>query len=151
MPDYQLTEAEAERILQLPKWVEAEPEWRQNENGDWTARVPVLATEQMTLEWYARFNPRTDNYTSILFWHRINLRRLDVGKIHHNPDCQNVGRIHKHGWTDAVHDHIAYEPLEISSNEDVSTTLKKFLLECRIELRVVLRNPPSTYQMDLGA
>ena len=37
MPDYQLTEAEAERILQLSKWIEADPEWRQNENGDWIA------------------------------------------------------------------------------------------------------------------
>lgn len=104
----------------------------------------------MPLEWYARFNPRTGNYTSILFWNRINLRRLDVGKIHHNPNCQDVGRIHKHSWTDVYHDHIAYEPGEMSRGDDISTVLKRFLVESRIELRVALRNPPVTDQMDLG-
>ena len=43
MPDYPLTEAEAERILQLPKWIDTEPQWQQNEYGDWIMRVPVVA------------------------------------------------------------------------------------------------------------
>jgi len=150
VPDYPLTEAEAERILQLPKWIDTEPQWQQNEYGDWIMRVPVLADEQVPLEWYARFNPRTGNYTSILFWQRINLRRLDVGKLHHNPDCQNVGRIHKHCWTDAARNHVAYEPAEMARNDEVMTTLQKFLAECGITLRVALRNPPTTYQRDLG-
>lgn len=124
--------------------------WQQNEYGDWIMRVPVVADEQVPLEWYARFNPRTGNYTSILFWQRINLRRLDVGKLHHNPDGQNVGRIHKHRWTDAARHHVAYEPAEMARNDEVMTTLQKFLAECGITLRVALRNPPATYQRDLG-
>ena len=49
MPDYSLTEVEAERILHLPKWVDTELQWRQNENGDWIMRDPVLADEQIPL------------------------------------------------------------------------------------------------------
>jgi hypothetical protein len=150
VPDYSLTEAEAERILHLPKWVDTELQWRQNENGDWIMRAPVLADEQIPLTWYVRFNPRTGNYTSILFWQQINLRRLDVGKRHHNPDCRDVGRMHKHRWTDAVRDHMAYEPGEMSQQDDVGTTLQKFLAECEVALRVPLYNPPAASQRDLG-
>jgi len=144
VPEYSLTEAEAERILGLPKWIEAELRWLENEHGDWIMRTPVLADEQMPLTWYARFNPRTGNYTSILFWQQINLRRLDIGKRHHNPDCRDIGRIHKHRWTEAARNHVAYEPEEMSQNDDVLTTLQKFLAECGIALRVSLRHPPTT-------
>ena len=133
-----------------PKLIETEPQWQQNENGDWVTRVSVLSAEQLPVEWYARFNPRTRNYTSILFWHRINLRRLDGGKLHHNPDCQNVGRIHKHRWADATHNHFAYEPPEMAHSDDVVTILERFLDECGVALRVALRNPPVTSQRDLG-
>ncbi len=150
MPDYTLTEAEAERILHLPKWIEAELQWRQNEYGDWMMRVPVLANEQLPLQWYVRFNPRTGNYTAILFWQHINLQRLDVGKRHHNPDCQDVGHIHKHRWTDAAQNRVAYEPEEMSRDDDAMTTLQKFPAECGITLRVALHNPPHGSQRDLG-
>lgn len=142
----EIDEAGAERILALPKWIEEDLLWATDgENTITTASV--FAEEQIPLTWYTRYNPRTGIYTSILFWHRTCLRRLDVGKLHRNPPPIRdvVGRIHKHRWTDAARDKLAYEPPEMSLSDSVAETLKKFLVECNIELRSELRNPPSTH------
>lgn len=149
MPEYRIDKIEAERILQLSKWIETDPVWLQD-NGHWSFRLPVWSVEQQPLEWYARYNPRNGIYTSILFWHHVNLRRLDVGKIHHNPDCHDIGRMHKHRLTDANHNRDAYEPLEVLVSDDVVTVLGKFLGECQIELRSTLQQPPASYRRDLG-
>lgn len=150
MADNQITEIEAERILQLTKWIDREIQWRQDENLNWIVRAPVQSIEQLPLEWYARYNPRTGYYSCILFWHQTNLRRLDVGKLHHNPDCQTVGRIHKHRWSDAARDHYAYEPDNMTQRDDMPAILSKFLAECNIELRASLRIPPINFQRGLG-
>jgi hypothetical protein len=38
---------------------------------------------------------------------------LDLGKDHHNPDCNFVGERHKHRWNQPVRDKEAYVPLDI--------------------------------------
>jgi hypothetical protein len=48
--EYQLGEAEAERILQLDKWIEARLTWRQDDAGNWFVRVPVECSQQQNLE-----------------------------------------------------------------------------------------------------
>ncbi len=39
---------------------------------------------------------------------------LDMGKDHHNPSCSNVGRKHKHRWTEQLRDKEAYVPEDIT-------------------------------------
>src|SRR5882762_601599 len=40
---------------------------------------------------------------------------LDMGKDHHNPSCFNVGRKHKHRWTEKFRDKDAYVPEDITA------------------------------------
>jgi hypothetical protein len=40
---------------------------------------------------------------------------LDLGKDHHNPDCNFIGERHKHRWKESVRDKDAYEPTDIKA------------------------------------
>jgi len=108
--------------------------------------MPVRAEEQLPLRLYGRFNPRTGNYTFIFFHGRLNLRRLDVGKRHHNPECDNVGSVHKHKWTDRFRDKWAYEPSDIQDSASIRENLLKFLAQCNITLDGHFVEPPQIYQ-----
>ena len=68
---------------------------------------------------------------------------LDLGKDHHNPDCQNVGERHKHRWTDTHRDKLAYVPSDIT--EPASNPLgvwRQFCKEARITHKGVMHAPP---------
>jgi hypothetical protein len=43
---------------------------------------------------------------------------LDLGKEHHNPQCQQVGDKHKHRWTEQFHDKEAYVPDDITATAE---------------------------------
>lgn len=148
---YHLGESEAERILTLEKTIRIKLHWQRDEHGNWFVRVPVECKETRNLEWYARYNPLSGNYTSILFWQKQTIiRRLDIGKSHQNPDGTRVGRLHKHRLTDKYGDRVAYEPPEMSLVDDMVTTLGKFLEECNVEPRVNMLAPPTLQQDGLG-
>jgi len=68
---------------------------------------------------------------------------LDMGKDHHNPSCTNVGRKHKHRWTEQLRDKEAYVPEDITAlvTEPVSVW-KQFCLESRISHNGVMYAPP---------
>ncbi len=144
-----LQEAEAEHIVRLPKRVKGPNNWQQRDDGNWYMEMPVEAPEQWPLRLYGRFNPRTGCYTFILFCGTLNVRRLDVGKRHHNPDCNDVGPVHKHTWTDRSGDKWAYEPSDISSANSIRETFFAFLAECHIAFEGQFREPPQTYQKGL--
>jgi len=146
MPGTILSEVEAERIISLPKRIVGQNHWQQRDDGNWYIEMPVEAEEQLPLRLYGRFNPRTGNYTFILFCGRLNLRRLDVGKRHHNPECDNVGTPHKHIWTDRFRDKWAYEPSELNDTESIGDVFLKFLAECNIILEGRFVEPPRAYQ-----
>jgi len=149
MPDTILSEAEAERIIGLPKRISGQINWQQRDDGNWYTEMPVEAEEQLPLRLYGRFNPRTGNYTFILFCGRLNLRRLDVGKRHHNPECDNVDTPHKHTWTDRFRDKWAYGPTEMEDTDSISGTFAKLLTECNIALDGRFVEPPHAYQRRL--
>ena len=149
MSDTILSEAEVERIIDLPKRITGSNQWRRQEDGNWYMELPVEAPEQWPLRLYGRFNPRTGNYTFILFCGRLNLRRLDVGKHHHNPECEDVGTPHKHRWTDRFRDKWAYEPAEMNNGDPIGDTFANFLAECNITLEGRFVEPPQVYQRRL--
>ena len=76
----------------------------------------------------------------------MNLRRLDIGKRHHNPTCEDVGTIHKHTWTDEFHDKWAYEPPEIEETNTIREVFTAFLTECNIAVNGRFVEPPQEYQ-----
>jgi len=149
MPDTILSEAEAERMIGLPKRIVGQNQWRQGDDGNWYTEIPVKAEEQLPLQLYGRFNPRTGNYTFILFCGRLNLRRVDVGKHHHNPDCDNVGTPHKHTWTERFRDKWAYKPPEMKNTDSIGNTFAQLLTECNITLDGRFVEPPRAYQRRL--
>ena len=149
MPDTILSEAEAERIIGLPKRISGQNDWQQQDDGNWYTEMPVETEEQLPLRLYGRFNPRTSNYTLILFCGRLNLRRVDVGKRHHNPECDNMGTPHKHRWSDRFRDKWAYEPPEMEDADSIGDTFAKLLAECNITLDGRFVEPPQAYQRRL--
>jgi hypothetical protein len=149
MSDVILSEAEAERIIDLPKRISEHNSWEQRDDGNWYTEMPVEAEEQLPLHLYGRFNPRTGNYTFVLFYGRVSLRRVDVGKRHHNPECDNVNTPHKHRGTDRFRDRWAYEPSEMGDTDSIRDTFVKFLTECNVNLEGRFVEPPQAFQRSM--
>jgi hypothetical protein len=141
-----LSEAEAERIIGMPKRIVGSSQWRKRGDGNWYMEMPVEAEEQLPLRLYGRFNPRTGNYTFIFFCGEVNLRRLDVGKRHHNPECEDIGEVHKHKWTNRFRDKWAYEPVEVRTTDPIAMAFGIFLNECSIALEGRFVGPPQEYR-----
>ena len=68
---------------------------------------------------------------------------LDMGKDHHNPDCQRVGRSHKHRWNEALRDKEAYAPEDITAAaNDPVAVWRQFCAEANIRHTATLHAPP---------
>jgi hypothetical protein len=68
---------------------------------------------------------------------------LDLGKDHHNPDCNNVGRKHKHRWNEPVRDKEAYVPDDITAPaSDPVTVWQQFCAEANIHHAAAMHAPP---------
>ena len=74
---------------------------------------------------------------------------LDLGKDHHNPQCFNVGRKHKHRWSEVFRDKEAYVPDDITAlvNDPVSVWIQ-FCKEAFLTHNGVMY-PPPLIQLDL--
>lgn len=68
---------------------------------------------------------------------------LDMGKDHHNPDCHNVGELHKHRWREPVRDKEAYVPQDVNApvNEPL-LVWQQFCVEANILHNGVMHQPP---------
>ena len=75
---------------------------------------------------------------------------LDLGKDHHNPQCNQVGEKHKHTWSEQYRDKEAYTPNDITAQvSDPVEVWKQFCKEAGIEHDGELRQPPPTMQMEM--
>lgn len=69
---------------------------------------------------------------------------LDLGKAHHNPQCDTVGECHKHGWTEAFRDKVAFEPTDITATaERPEDAWREFCAEAAITHAGRLHAPPA--------
>lgn len=76
---------------------------------------------------------------------------LDLGKDHHNPQCDQVGEKHKHRWSETFHDKEAYVPEDITAEaSDPVTVWLQFCTEASLKHNGILKQPPPT-QRDLFA
>lgn len=75
---------------------------------------------------------------------------LDLGADHHNPTCDHVGEKHKHSWTEAWRDKMAYAPEDITApwNRPVEVW-RQFCAEARIQHSGTLPAPPTEHQEEL--
>jgi hypothetical protein len=68
---------------------------------------------------------------------------LDLGKDHHNPQCQQVGERHKHRWTERFRDKEAYVPEDITAPASQPLDVwRQFCAEAGIEHQGRLLPPP---------
>ena len=142
MADIVLSEAEAERLVALPKRITQQNHW-QERDGNYVMDLPVEADEQLPLRLYGRFNPRTNVFNYIFFFDKFRVRALDVGKRHHNPDCDNVGPTHLHKWTDQNRDKWAEE---FDDTFSLGDAFGYMLDECNIDYQESFKLPPQGYQ-----
>lgn len=72
---------------------------------------------------------------------------LDLGKDHHNPDCQNVGERHKHRWREPVRDKEAYVPFDLNAPVDNPLQVwEQFCGEANIHHHGEMHRPPETFR-----
>lgn len=67
---------------------------------------------------------------------------LDLGKEHHNPQCDKVGEKHKHRWTEQFRDKEAYVPDDITAlASDPVLVWRQFCCEAKIAHNGTLSAP----------
>ncbi len=68
---------------------------------------------------------------------------VDLGKEHHNPDCNYVGEKHKHRWNEPVRDKEAYAPCDVTAPvSDPVAVWAQFCREANIQHVGVMHPPP---------
>ncbi len=153
-----LTDHEAVELLgdDVTGTLSAPVEWNVRSATDGTPigvwfEVPVFTSKGVTLSLFGRIAlARPDKSHWMLFWgdpangqHRANLRRLDLRDTHRNPDGEFWdGRTHKHLWSEAVDNQVAYTPTDIphdqstkfDGSDDYRAVFEAFVTECKIGL-----------------
>ena len=68
---------------------------------------------------------------------------LDMGKDHHNPQCEQVGDTHKHRWSEQQRDKEAYVPTDVTGAvSDPVAVWKQFCAEAHILHDGNMNSPP---------
>jgi hypothetical protein len=117
-----ITQQEFEIILaDTTKRIEGDIHWREDADHSLARefRVEVKSDSGWPLFLVGRYNPYAGTLSYVLI-HRSAGRvyGLDLGADHHNPTCQRVGEKHKHCWTEAFRDKVAYVPQDITASWD---------------------------------
>ena len=74
---------------------------------------------------------------------------LDLGKDHHNPQCEQIGEKHKHQWTERFRDKEAHAPNDITVTAmNPVAVWQQFCAEAKLIHDGTMNNPP-TLQGDL--
>ena len=114
-----LTDEEFSFILKDPsKKIEGDIYWKVNKSHlpAWIFRVPVASDCGWPLFIHGTYNPKTNSLSFVLVLQSEGrIYGLDMGKSHRNPQGDQVGRKHKHSWTESNRDKEAYAPNDITS------------------------------------
>jgi hypothetical protein len=142
-----LTQNEFEAIISDPsKRIEGDIAWTDDEDHSPSVEFRVEVASDLGYPLFIRgsYNGLAHTLTFALI-HRGagRIYGLDLGKDHHNPDCNNVGEKHKHRWREAVRDKEAYVPKDITAPATVPPQVwQQFCNEALIEHRGRLQAPP---------
>jgi hypothetical protein len=142
-----LTNTEFESILSdKSKRIDGEILWLEDE--DHSPSVEFRAEVQSDVGWplFVRgsYNPLIPALSYMLILKTAGrVYGLDLGKDHHNPQCQQVGEKHKHRWAEEFRDKEAYVPEDITALvSDPITAWREFCREAGIEHAGVMKQPP---------
>ena len=142
-----LTDAEFGSILgDEEKRIRNDITWAEDEahSPAWEFRAEVESHQDWPLFVKGRYNRHagTLNYALILKT-AGRIYGLDLGKDHHNPQCEQVGDKHKHRWTEQYRDKEAYVPDDVTAPvSDPVAVWEQFCAEAHIRHDGTMKSPP---------
>lgn len=148
-----LTNAEFDSILaDTSKRIEGDLVWQPDEDHSpcFEFRAEVVSSAGWPLFIRGSFNPLIGALSYVLMLKTAGrVYALDLGKDHHNPQCDHVGEKHKHRWTERFRDKEAYVPTDITADAgDPVAVWKQFCAEAKISHQGELRPvPPMQWEM----
>lgn len=141
-----LSNTEFEAILaDTSKQIDGDIDWQEDEDHSPAIefKVDVRSNAGWPLFVRGSYNALAGTLTfSLILKTDGRMYGLDMGKNHHNPTCQMVGEIHKHRWSEAHKDKVAYRPDDITkpANDPVGVW-QQFCSESKIVHNGALRQP----------
>ena len=115
-----LTDTEFASILEdESKRVRGDITWREDEDHSPALEfsVDVESTNGWPLMLKGRYNPAAETLTyALILKTEGHIYGLDLGKDHHNPECEHVGEKHKHRWSERDGDKRAYVPDDVTAS-----------------------------------
>ena len=145
--DMSLTSIEFASIMEdRSKLIEGNITWVEDEDHSpaWVFRANIESTAGWPLFVQGRYNPLARTLTYVLILKTAGrIYGLDLGKDHHNPQCNQIGEKYKHTWSEQHRDKEAYEPDDITAQvSDPVEVWQQFCKEAGIEHDGKLRKPP---------
>jgi hypothetical protein len=142
-----LTQSEFEAMLgDASKRVEGDIVWQEDQDHSpcWDFRAEVRSDSGWPLFVRGSFNPLIPALSYVLILKTVGrVYGLDLGKDHHNPQCNQVGECHKHRWTERYRDKEAYLPQDITATANHPVGVwKQFCAEAKIVHRGQMIPPP---------
>jgi hypothetical protein len=143
-----LTQTEFEVLISDDtKLIQGDIEWLEDEDHSPTVefRMEVKSAAAYPLFVRGSYNALSKSLSFTLI-HRTTGRiyALDLGKDHHNPDCNLVGETHKHRWNEPIRDKEAYVPEDITASvNDPVAVWKQFCTQAAITHNGTLHDPPA--------
>lgn len=142
-----LTQSEFEAMLNdATKRIEGDISWQEDQDHSpcLDFRAEVRSDNGWPLFVRGSFNPLIPALSYVLILKPVGrVYGLDLGKDHHNPQCEQVGECHKHRWTEAFRDKEAYAPPDITATAHHPVKVwQQFCVEARIDHRGRMNPPP---------
>lgn len=143
-----LSNTEFETLLDDPsKRIEGDIEWQEDEDHSPSLefRVEVCSSNGWPLFVRGSFNPLIPALSYMLILKSAGrIYGLDMGKDHHNPQCNQVGETHKHRWSEQFRDKEAYAPADITAAPaDPGAVWLQFCAEAKIHHQGRMAAPPA--------
>jgi hypothetical protein len=143
-----LTDTEFQVLLDdASKVIRGDIEWRESEDhSPWVEfRAEVKSDVGWPLFVVGSFNPIIPALSlALVLKTEGRIYALDMGKDHHNPQCNQVGETHKHRWSEVYRDKEAYLPGDIKKPvDDVPGVWLEFCAEANLKHLGHIQTPPA--------
>ena len=143
-----LTDIEFASILSDPtKQIDDDVTWVDDE--DHSPAVEFRVDVESTIGWPLFVKGRYSSVAGTLNYALIlktegRIYALDIGKDHHNPQCEQVGEKHKHRWSERYRDKEAYVPSDVRAPiSDPVSVWREFCIEAGIQHSGKMNMPPA--------
>lgn len=155
MVELPITEQEASYLINKEKFITDEIVWISKNGRGYILEFIVnieVDIPNVKLQLVVSRNIKLNKHSfTIVFNGAARIKSLDIGKGHKNPPDRknNVGKKHKHTWTNEWRDEWAYRPDDITDNAPFEQVFSEFLIECNIQFEGALP-PLPVIQGELG-